>query len=276
MIWTILLCGTELQEGPSYSSQGEVVVNKIAFFTAVTATLVGAAAGHLYLAHVEDEAAGGAPMSVLIATHDLAPGDLLTEADLGQRSIPQAFVGARHIRAEAVKRVVGVRLNTRIDANEPILWSDVAALGRSGRDLSSTVQEGKRAFPLRSAGTFDGLLRPGDRVDVLFTDGETTSTRTLLQDILVLAVGGQMDAKVSTRAAGQVVVSVDPQQSQRLATAEQYGRLLLVVRNAADIKVLDELPEATQRDVMGTPPEEPRTVSRGSEKADKREIERVH
>lgn len=251
-------------------------MNRIAFFTAATATAVGAVSGHLYLSHGETEAAGGAPLTVLIANRDLAPGDLLTEADLGARKIPQAFVGQRHIRADAVKRVVGVRLNTRIDANEPLLWSDVAALGSSGRDLSSAVQEGRRGYALSGSGSFDGLLRPGDRVDILYTDKSTTATRTLLQDVLVLSVGGQMDPRVRAASrGGQVVVSADLQQSQMLATAEQHGRLKLVIRNAGDIKVMEKVPESSMAQVLGAPPVEPESKGGSAKSDEKREIERV-
>jgi pilus assembly protein CpaB len=249
-------------------------VNKPAFIIAVASTVFGAAAGHLYMSQVEHEAAGGGKMAVLIATSDLKPGSVLTEAHLGVREIPQAYVGSRNISAKEAKRIVGIRLSTQIKANEPILWSDVAALGSDAHDLSSSVQDGHRAYSMSGQTTFDGLLRPGDRVDLLFFQNESGKTRVLLQDVLVLAIGGQMEGTKASRTGGGVVISVDLREAQIVGTAERAGMIRLVLRNPNDVQNVEKLPETSRDEVLGIvkPEEKTGTAPAASQK---KEIERV-
>jgi pilus assembly protein CpaB len=250
-------------------------VNKPAFIIAVAATVFGAAAGHLYMSQVEHEAAGGGKMSVLIATSDLKPGSVLTEAALGVREIPQAYVGTRNISAKDAKRIVGIRLSTQLKANEPILWSDVAALGTDARDLSSSIQDGRRAYSMQGQPTFDGLLRPGDRVDLMFFQAEGGKTRILLQDVLVLAIGGNIDGNKGVRGGGGVVLSVDIREAQIIATAERSGNIRLILRNPNDVQSLEKIPEMTRDEVLGIEKKEERpSAPAPSEK--RKEIERVH
>lgn len=251
-------------------------MNKPAFIIATVATVIGAAAGHLYMAQVEHEAAGGGKIPVLIATADLKPGSVLTEAQLGVREIPQAYVGGRNINSRDAKRIVGIRLSTQIKANEPILWSDVAALGSDARDLSSSIQDGRRAYSLTGQPTFDGLLRPGDRVDLMFIQSDGARARILLQDVLVLAIGGQMDGSKGMRAGSGVTISVDTREAQLIATAERAGTLRLILRNPNDVQNVEKVPEVVREDVLGVPKREEKPVAAPAASEKKKEIERVH
>lgn len=229
-------------------------MNKKALLIAVIIALFGAGLGHLYLSRLESEATGGSRIPVLIATRDLKPGMVLTEGALGLRSIPQAYVGERNILERDAKKVFGIRVSTLVKANEPVLWSDIATMNQPGRDLSSAVQEGKRAFSLGGqSSTFDGLLRPGDRVDILFTPSSGENTATLLQNILVLSVSGQLSQEEggkSTRSRGSVTVSLSIEESQVLTQAEHQGVLKLVLRNPDDIELLDGVAKATRGDIV--------------------------
>jgi Flp pilus assembly protein CpaB len=230
------------------------------------------------MARVEHEAAGGGKMAVLIATSDLKPGSVLAESHLGVREIPQAYVGSRNISAKDAKRIVGIRLSTQIKANEPVLWSDVAALGSDARDLSSSVQDGRRAYSMSGQPTFDGLLRPGDRVDLLFFQTEIGKSRVLLQDVLVLAIGGQMEGNKGGRSGGGVVVSVDLREAQILGTAERAGTLRLVLRNPNDVQNVEKLPETSLDEVLGVVKREEKSGNASAApaaSAKKKEIERV-
>ena len=229
-------------------------MNKKALLIAVIIAILGAGLGHLYLSRLENEATGGSRISVLIATKDLKPGMILTEGVLGIRPIPQAYVGERNIYARDAKKVVGIRVSTLIKANEPVLWSDIATMSQPGRDLSSAVQEGKRALSLGGqSSTFEGLLRPGDRVDILFTPSTGENTSTLLQNILVLSVSGQMSQEEggkATRSRGSVTVSVSIEESQVITQAEHQGALKLVLRNPDDIELLDGVAKAMRGDIV--------------------------
>jgi len=232
-------------------------VNKKALLIALITAIAGVGLAQLYLTRLEDEVTGGVRIPVLIAARDLKPGTILRDQVLGVRSIPQAYVGERNIYARDSKKVVGIRVSTLVKANEPVLWSDIATLSQPGRDLSSAIQEGKRAMSLSArASTFDGLLRPGDRVDILFTPTNGTETSTLLQNILVLAVGGEIqqeDTESSTKVIigrKSITVSVSMEEGQLLTQAERQGSINLVLRNPEDIELLEGLDKATRTDLV--------------------------
>jgi pilus assembly protein CpaB len=233
-------------------------VNKKALLIAVVAALAGIALSHLYLTQREAEISGGSRIPVLIAARDLRPGTVLHDAVLGVRSIPQAYVGERNISARDSKKVVGIRVSTYVKANEPVLWSDIASLSQPGHNLSASVQDGKRALALSSsASTFSGLLRPGDRVDILFTPGTGNETSTLLQNILVLAVGSEMEQLENTSRLSRslsrrkaVTVSVTMEESQLLTQAERQGHLKLVLRNPEDIELMEGVGKTSKTDIV--------------------------
>lgn len=230
-------------------------MNKKAFIIAAVTALLGIAVAHLYLTRLEHEATGGARIPVLIAAKDLKPGMVLREGLLGVRQMPQAYVGDRNIYARDSKKVLGIRVSTQIKANEPVLWSDLATITQPGRDLSGAVAEGKRAVSLSGqSSTFDGLLRPGDRVDILFTPASGEETSMLLQNILVLAVGGQMSTEEEAQGGSfgrkSVTLSASIEEGQLLTQAERQGSLKLVLRNPDDIEVLESVPKTVRADIV--------------------------
>jgi pilus assembly protein CpaB len=232
-------------------------VNKKALLIAVITALAGVALAHFYLERLEHEATGGARIPVLIAAKDLKPGAILREALVGVRPVPQAYVGERNIYARDSKKVMGIRVSTQIKANEPLLWSDLATLAQPGRDLSSAVADGKRAVSLAATtSTFDGLLRPGDRVDILFTPSSGDETSMLLQNILVLAVGGHLgqeeegSGRLSSFGRKAVTLSASMEEGQLITQAERQGTLKLVLRNPEDIELLEGVGKTVRGDIV--------------------------
>jgi pilus assembly protein CpaB len=238
------------------------VVNKVPLIVSLVAAASALGLSHVYFQRLEDEVSGGAPVTVLVVTEDVPAGGLITDKVLATRDVPSAYIERRQVRAAELQKVVGARVSAGVQANETLLWDDLAQNGDRVRALSGLVETGLRAIGLngRSA-DFNGLLRPGDRVDVLFTtaikDGETGGTMTLLQNLLVLSVGGELgkssESAPSSRAAGHasdVTLSVTEEQAQLVTQAEERGRLSLTLRNPADIAIADGIPETTGKDVM--------------------------
>lgn len=204
---------------------------------------VGALSLHGYLLRFEAEAAGGAPQPIVTLATDLSPGELITQAALTERELPEQYVEERHIPAADRGRVVGLRATTLLRGGNALLWTDLDVM-QEGRALSSLVRTGMRAFAIPSAeASFDGLLRPGDRVDVILAPGgdHAQATRTLLQNVLVLTVGGDLGKAATRSVAGPyepssgVTLSVSPEQAEALAHAEGQGRLRLSLRNPEDL-----------------------------------------
>ena len=87
---------------------------------------------------------------------------------------------------------------TSIKANEPILDAKLAPLDVTQGGVAAVTQPEKRAMAVRVDDVVGvaGFINPGNRVDVLVTLRESPSqTKTVLQNVLVLATGTQMDAQ---------------------------------------------------------------------------------
>lgn len=114
----------------------------------------------------------------------------------------------------------------------------------AGPGLPSLIAVGMRAQAVRvnDVTAVGGFAGPGTRVDVLATGIATGSsepqTETILQNILVLAVGAKTDRSQTGEPQNATVVTllVSPEDAEKLALANQQGRIQLVLRNSGDTK----------------------------------------
>jgi pilus assembly protein CpaB len=237
-------------------------VKRKALLIAAAAALIGFVLLRLYLQRLQSEIAGGAAVPVLMAATDIPINKPITADMLAVRALPQAYVDQRHIRQSESEKVLGTRLSTAVKANESLLWTDLALMQKR-RDLSGLVQEGMRALTVGGDNsTFDGLLRAGDRVDVLFTartagslgSEASGSTITLLQNLLVLAVYGDTGETREKSGGGgsgrSVTLSVTAEQAQLITHSEGMGRTKLVLRGPEDIVLVQGLPPTVAADVV--------------------------
>jgi pilus assembly protein CpaB len=242
---------------------------RILAFSALSA-LAGVALLRVYMHRFEIEASGGPRTHVLVFTRDAEAGERLDRETLGTRAVPEAYLESRHVAASALDDVVGTRLAVAGRAHEAVLWTDLASMRRPDRHLSSLVAEGMRAIRVDlRAGSFDELLRPGDRVDVLITrergPAEGTSTLPWIENLLVLAVGGDTgttDDARARRASGRVTLSATLEQARLLTQGEREGELRLVLRNPEDALLTgttagerrEAIAASTPQDESGAPP----------------------
>jgi pilus assembly protein CpaB len=232
-------------------------VERKAILIALVLSALGGGCLFMYMKRYEAEVSGGPKVQVLIATRDLRLGEKLDKSALGARPLPQAYLEQRHIRLDDIDTVLGAQVSMTVHAGEAVLWSDLSSMQSERRDLSSLIEPGMRALTIvsRGASPFSGLLRPGDRVDLLYTSGTSMDpaggpTITLLQNLLVLAIGS--DVGTGDKCGGNaraVTVSVTPQQSQLVTHARAIGVLDVVLRNPEDIVVLKDLPETHRNDI---------------------------
>ena len=234
-----------------------------AIIAAIACAVAGLVMLFLYMQRFEEEASGGPPVMVLIATRDIPLGTAITEEMLARHRLPQSYVEDRHIPASEARRILGVRVTSGVQGGESLLWTDRATTSEQRRDLSGLVRRGMRAITIRAdiSSSFGGLLRAGDRVDMLLTverEEDQHLTMPLLQNLLVLAsgqdTGGQPrpGQRRSTNAGSvsQVTLSVTLEQSAVVALAERQGRLTLVLRNPDDIEVVENAPDTTTADII--------------------------
>lgn len=241
-----------------------------AVLAAAGVAIVGIVMLFLYMERFEEEASGGAPVAVLIATQDIPLGSSLAASMVAVHEIPTAYIEDRHVLSTDHDRVMGVRVVSTVRAGESLLWTDLASSSDTSRDLSGLVRAGMRAITIEADATasFGGLVRAGDRVDVLITLDRRVTTRgaaegsvervtvPLLQNLLVLAAGTNMGAPVrststsTSTAIAQVTLSATVEQSQLLAFAAARGRLTLIMRNPNDYRIVDGLVETTTADIV--------------------------
>jgi pilus assembly protein CpaB len=270
-------------------------VDRKALVIALGLAVLGGVCLLLYMRRFEAETSGGPKVPVLIATRDIPIGVALQRGMLGVRQLPQAYVEQRHILLGDTDTVIGARMSMAVHANEAILWSDLASMQSERRDLSGLIEPGMRAMIFNArgggggGGMFGGLLRPGDRVDILHTPnraGAGPLTITLLQNVVVLAIGSDTGGGELTSARGSrvVTVSVTPEQAQLIVHASSEGPLDVVLRNPDDIVVLKDLPEVGDADIreparrerfIRRPPTVPVPVQPQPQQGAPRVIERV-
>ena len=218
--------------------------------------VLGVAVQGLYMRRFEQEASGGAKIELLVAAQPIERGKPISAEMLATRAVPRAYVDDRAIRVADQDKVVGLRAASKVPALQTLAWTDLIATTDDERDLSSLVQPGNRAMPIRV--TFEDslqLIHPGDFVDILGIDGDGREASVLLQRVLVLAAGLETsierstDKKASVRAS-LLTVSVSLQEAQLLGLAQAVGKLMVVVRNARDPRVLDSPPDVSRSELF--------------------------
>lgn len=230
-------------------------MNKKALLIAFASAIAGLILLQLYMRRFEQDVLGGDPVDVLLARKDIPAGSVITAQHVAEYRVPEKYTSGRNVIAADLRHVVGTRVSTTVRANEPLLWTDIARM-REDRSLANMVQPGMVAANI-SGQTFDGLLGPGDRVDVvlistsssglLTADGSRRRAAPLVQSALVLAVGGNMsrtDAK-----SGAVSLLLSPEQAQLLLVARSEGALQLILRNPDDLTVRETVSVVTEQDI---------------------------
>ena len=226
----------------------------------------GLAVFQLYMSEYRAEEAGGEMIEVLTAAVDIELGTPVREAWLTTKEIPQSYVEERHLPSTAARDLIGFPLAQSVRAGEAILRTDLSSLSDARRTLSGAIPPGMRAATLMvtTTSTFGGLLRPGDRVDLVLSTGgrELPSTWRgvfVLENLLVLAVGQEFEIRETDSAeqgvrmgrATNITFQVTIEQGGVLTMARQYGgRMTLLMRNPNDIEVGQVHPDLVAQDIF--------------------------
>jgi pilus assembly protein CpaB len=187
---------------------------------------------------------------VLVAARDLTPGQLIQSEDLARRDMPSGFLPSGTFADTEVEKAVGQRLASALRAGDPV--GEGAIEGRTPA-LAYRLPEGSRAVtvPVDEVSSQAGLVRPGDRVDLMLAEerqegGERcVVVRSLLESVHVLATGKatrevavaggaspgsiDLDGSYST-----ITLDVTPEQAQQLAVGLRMGELIPMLRGAGD------------------------------------------
>jgi pilus assembly protein CpaB len=204
------------------------------------------------MAQIEDEARRGRTMvKVVVPNRALKAGEVIDSSVVSVREVPAEFVNKSSIEPAAFDSINGEALQVDVDRGEPILKNYTAS--RGGNLFSATVKEGRRALTIEvdDISSFSGMLRPGDRIDLMLTArppamGGATATEAkdltfpMLSNVEVIATGQAQKARpaageAAARAFTTVTLDVTPLEATRIIAAKTGGgKLTAVLRNAAD------------------------------------------
>lgn len=198
-------------------------------------------------------------ISVVTVTRDLPAGSVIQTTDIGAIEVVESQMRSDRILQEDWRSVVGRKALHRLDKGMPLFWTDIEGGAPGQGRLSQDVKETMRALSINVGGAaaVSGMVRPNDHVDVIGTFTFPSKDRpeemelvtfTVVQDVTVLATGTETSKNISGNTAkatgyGTVTLEVTPREAEMLVFAEQIkGRLVLALRNPADVHYEKELP----------------------------------
>jgi pilus assembly protein CpaB len=180
--------------------------------------------------------------SVAVAAVDLLWGTKLTKEMMKQVDVPIGSLPGDFFSDPTA--IIGRVLIYPVKANEPIFGTRLAPKHIKTGGVAAVVSPNKRAMAVKVDKVIgvSGFIHPGNRVDVLITlaTGKTLAsvTKTILENILVLAVGSETKEKrgIEERSASVDVITLEvtPEEAEKLALATTEGKLQLVLRNFSD------------------------------------------
>lgn len=182
-------------------------------------------------------------VKVYVASQTIPPRSLIVKEMLEEEEIPIEYVHPEAVREQ--DKILGKITTSEVIAGEQIITSRLAQEQKG--NLSYRIPKDKRAVTINANEVIivANLIKPGDHVDILVTieeqditteDGDTiiypSSTKTVLQDIQVLAVGQNMDAEmpVPKEMPVSVTLAVSCADAEKLVFAEEVGRIRLTLR----------------------------------------------
>lgn len=229
----------------------------------IAAIVVGALAAGLLLLYANqmqnrERDLIGETVPVIKAARTIPAGTPLSRELVTTDDVPVKFLPPNPVEAKDLEIYLGQAVSVNIQEGAMVLTSDFS-VAEVSRDLAGKIPKDERALsiPVDQISGVSGLLRPGDRVDLLATfpvsdkdqlvpsgDGGGASvgyvTMTLLQNVTLLATG-QLISNVGGEQKGRnnystVTLSVTIDEAELLTIAQTRGKLTLLLRNSGDVE----------------------------------------
>ena len=170
-----------------------------------------------------------------MAITDIAPGTILTERHLGMGKIPVKDLSREMLLTNRV--IVGRVVKNPLKAAEPIKANQ---LYQHGELPHLEMAAGMRAVTVQvndGASMVDGIIKPGDHVDVLFTamsGGAATDsafggglTMRLFEGVKILAINRSFTQGSVDRGSNHVTLELTEPQANVVVLAHDKGKLTL-------------------------------------------------
>lgn len=184
---------------------------------------------------------------IVIASAQRGFGQQITAGDMQVVDFPTHLAPANGFATleEIFPEGIEARLVlTPIEVNEPVLKGRITGFGDLG-PISTRLRPGYRAYTLRidDVAGVSGFVRPGDQVDVFWTRrvGGEMVTELMLQGVSIIGIDQKADTDTRVARVGRTAtVEVTPLDAQKLALAQDVGRLTFNLRGVGEADVISE------------------------------------
>jgi len=218
-------------------------------FALVAALVISLGITSVFYARITRTQASARPKTkrIIAAAVALQPGTPITAENLTEIDWPVNVPLEGLI--EKKEDIAGHVLMYAVAVKQPVLQRDLASSASLG--LSAKIPDGMRATAVKTneVTNIAGFIFPGSHVDVLVTlkpdnNASSTETRTVLQNVLVLSTGTKIDPDPNGKPENVNVITllVTPEQSEKLALAQNQGTIHFVLRKGGDAASPDVRP----------------------------------
>jgi pilus assembly protein CpaB len=184
-------------------------------------------------------------VNVVVARSDIPWGTKLSSEMLKAVALPKQALPVGHFSDSTL--LVGRVLVASLKENEPIIETKLAPTSVKTGGVCAVVKPGKRALAVAGDKVIGlaGFIQPENRVDILVTlkpheNEKDPVTKVVLEDVLVLATGNQIQNNPDGKPAPVDVftVEVSPEEGERLSLAATQGKLHFALRNITDREIV--------------------------------------
>ncbi|MFC0588459.1 Flp pilus assembly protein CpaB [Novosphingobium aquiterrae] len=187
---------------------------------------------------------------VLVAQRGLPVGTIITADSVSYQQWPKEMIqDAYYIDGESdINKLLGTVVRYPITAGQPVTQGALVKPGDRGF-LAAALGPGMRAvtIPVSKQTGVAGFIFPGDHVDLVLTQqvkptdsGDTLKTaETIIRNLRVLATDQSTETetengKTVVKTASNVTLEVTPKLAEKIAVADNVGKLSLSLRSLAD------------------------------------------
>ncbi|MBJ7500033.1 MAG: Flp pilus assembly protein CpaB [Sphingopyxis sp.] len=192
--------------------------------------------------------------SILVATRPLPVGTIIGPDSFRFQPWPKELVEKAYFLKDKtdVNTLVGTVVRYPITAGQPVTQGALVHPDDRGF-LAAALGPGMRAITVKVSQEqgVAGFVFPGDRVDVVLTqtisveegstfpDKQIVTAETIIRNVRVLATDQRYDAedetgKTPVRTFGSVTLEATPEISEKIAVAQDLGKLSLALRPLAE------------------------------------------
>ncbi|HHT9110053.1 MAG TPA: Flp pilus assembly protein CpaB, partial [Candidatus Brocadiaceae bacterium] len=181
--------------------------------------------------------------TIAVAKFDFSSGTLLQKNMIKMAPFQKDSLPSGYFNKESM--LDGRVLIQPLKANMPLIESMLAPTTVKAGGVAAIVSLQKRAMSVKVDRVIgvSGYIAPEHRVDVLVTvsykekESVLPVTKTILENIRVLAVGSEVDDKEKKGkpiSVDVVTLEVTPEEGEKLALASTQGKIQLALRNYVD------------------------------------------